>query len=145
MGGGVGGGWYMTSTWLRLQFSAEKLRWQQNHFNLIVPYWKYNFCTEALYVFVIFFDWRIIIWKCLSLWTWRKCLILPLALIVYWSVLNICFTCLISFHRLAAGRMHVVHDSVSLPVLRPNGAANVADRKRRQQALVRGRGKKDFY
>lgn len=47
--------------------------------------------------------------------------------------------------RLAAGRMHVVHDSVSLPVLRPNGGANVADRKRRQQALVRGRGKKDFY
>ena len=49
------------------------------------------------------------------------------------------------FQRLAAGRMHVVQDSVSLPVLRPNGAANVADRKRRQQALVRGRGKKDLY
>lgn len=47
--------------------------------------------------------------------------------------------------RLTAGQMHVVQDSVSLPVLRPNGAANVADRKRRQQALVRGRGKKDFY
>lgn len=47
--------------------------------------------------------------------------------------------------RLAAGGMHVVHDSVSLPVLRPNGGVNVADRKRRQQALVRGRGKKDFY
>jgi len=49
------------------------------------------------------------------------------------------------FHRLAARGMHVVHDSVSLPVLRPNGGVNVADRKRRQQALVRGRGKKDFY
>lgn len=55
------------------------------------------------------------------------------------------FELLFLFHRLAAGRMHVVHDSVSLPVLRPNGGANVADRKRRQQALVRGRGKKDFY
>jgi len=47
--------------------------------------------------------------------------------------------------RTATGRMHFVQDSVSLPVLRPNGGANVADRKRRQQALVRGRGKKDFY
>lgn len=47
--------------------------------------------------------------------------------------------------RLAAGRLHYVSESVSLPVLRPNGAANVADRKRRQQAVVRGRaGKKDF-
>lgn len=47
--------------------------------------------------------------------------------------------------RLTAGHMHVVQDSVSLPVLRPNGTVNVADRKRRQQALVRGRGKKDLF
>ena len=53
---------------------------------------------------------------------------------------------LLLFHRLAAGRLHYVSESVSLPVLRPNGAANVADRKRRQQAVVRGRaGKKDFW
>lgn len=47
--------------------------------------------------------------------------------------------------RVIPGRMQVVHDNVSLPVLRPHGASNVAIRKRRQQALVRGRGKKDIF
>lgn len=47
--------------------------------------------------------------------------------------------------RMIPGGIHVVHDNVSLPALHPNGASNVAVRKRRQQALVRGRGKKDFY
>lgn len=49
------------------------------------------------------------------------------------------------FCRVIPGRMQVVHDNVSLPVLRPHGASNVAIRKRRQQALVRGRGKKDIF
>lgn len=78
----------------------------------------------------------------LALWT--KISLAPCCFFVYPRV-KIYFFIYFSFHRLAAGRMHVVHDSVSLPVLRPNGAANVAERKRRQQALVRGRGKKDFY
>lgn len=43
-------------------------------------------------------------------------------------------------------RAPVAPEKVSLPALRPNINSVVADRRRRQQAILRGRmGRKDFY
>ncbi|EDO31476.1 predicted protein [Nematostella vectensis] len=46
----------------------------------------------------------------------------------------------------ATSRVRVTSENVSLPMLRPNINSTVADRRRRQQAILRGRpGRKDFF
>ncbi|XP_028396475.1 uncharacterized protein LOC114520418 [Dendronephthya gigantea] len=42
------------------------------------------------------------------------------------------------------GRAHYDQNSVILPALRPAGSGNVAERRRGQQAVLRGRGKRDM-
>ena len=42
------------------------------------------------------------------------------------------------------GRARYEQNSVILPALRPAGSGNVAERRRGQQAVLRGRGKRDM-
>lgn len=46
--------------------------------------------------------------------------------------------------KTVSGRSHYDQNSVMLPALRPAGSGNVAERRRGQQAVLRGRGKRDM-